>query len=77
VQALSGHRISSKAAAYHHRRAARYLRFSAEGVLGMIFGRQILHLGESRWARNAIVLLLALAVAGSEVSIVRWIRNKA
>ena len=35
----------------------------------MIFGRQILQLGEARWARNAIVLLVALAIGGSVVSI--------
>ena len=55
---------------------ARYLRFAAEGILGMIFGRQILQLGEARWARNVIVLLVALAIGGSVVSIVRWVRNK-
>ncbi|HTX39927.1 MAG TPA: hypothetical protein VME43_33140 [Bryobacteraceae bacterium] len=74
--------IAAAALQYPRRRlftviaGARYLRFSAEGILGIIFGRQILRLGEARWARNAIVLLLALAIGGSVVSIVRWIRNK-
>jgi membrane protein DedA with SNARE-associated domain len=55
---------------------ARLLRFGAEGALAIFFGQQILDLARTGWVKDLILALVALAVAGSVLSVVRWIRSR-
>lgn len=55
---------------------ARYVRFAADGVLAIIFGEQILQLAKAGWVRALILVLVALAVIGSIVSVVQLVRGR-
>ncbi len=73
--------IAASAFQYPRRRllavvaVARFVRFSVVGVLAVIFGRHILRLGESPWVQGAILLLVVIAIGGSVLSILHWIRR--
>ena len=51
----------------------RLTRFIIEGVLGIYFGRQILHAARSRIVDVGIVILVILSLGGSIISIYEWI----
>lgn len=55
--------------------AARMFRFTALGVLALLFGRRILHWAENPVVQYCLVGLIALCVVGSIVSVVGWIRR--
>lgn len=54
--------------------AARFARFSLEGLLAIVFGRQILRLANEPVVFYSIVGLIVLSIAGSAFTIVRWAR---
>jgi membrane protein YqaA with SNARE-associated domain len=55
--------------------AARMVRFTALGVLALIFGRGILKWAQSEPVQIALIGLIVLCAAGSIVSVVSWIRR--
>lgn len=55
---------------------SRYLRFFADGVLAIIFGQQILQLAKATWVRNLILLLVAVAIVGSVLSVIKLVRSR-
>lgn len=55
--------------------ASRFVRFSLIGLLAILFGRRILRWAESPAVQYGILLLVFISIAGSAISIVRWIRR--
>jgi membrane protein YqaA with SNARE-associated domain len=55
--------------------AARMVRFTAIGILALLFGRRILHWAENPAVQYSLVALIALCVVGSIVSVVGWVRR--
>ena len=55
--------------------AARMVRFTALGVLALIFGRGILKWAQSEPVQIALIGLIVLCTAGSMVSVIGWIRR--
>jgi membrane protein YqaA with SNARE-associated domain len=55
--------------------AARMVRFSALGVLALLFGRRILHWAENGVVQGILIGLMILCIVGSIVSVVGWIRR--
>lgn len=55
--------------------AARMVRFTALGVLALIFGRRILRWVNTPAVRDALVGLTILCVVGSVISVYGWIRR--
>jgi membrane protein YqaA with SNARE-associated domain len=55
--------------------AARMVRFTALGVLALLFGRHILHWAQSAEVQVALIVLIALSVVGSAISVVGWVRH--
>jgi len=55
--------------------AARMVRFTALGVLALIFGRGILKWAQSEPVQIALIGLIVLCTVGSIVSVVGWIRR--
>jgi membrane protein YqaA with SNARE-associated domain len=53
----------------------RALRFSAEGALAMIYGRQILDMSQNSVLQRTILALVAISIVGSAWSIYTWIKR--
>jgi membrane protein YqaA with SNARE-associated domain len=53
----------------------RLLRFTAEGVLAMIYGRRIIEIAQLGWVQGLILALVAVSIAGSAYSILKWVRK--
>ena len=54
---------------------ARLVRFFALGLLAIAFGESILRWAKSPAVQIAILVLVAISVVGSVVSIVSWIKR--
>jgi membrane protein YqaA with SNARE-associated domain len=54
---------------------ARMIRFSAVGLLSILFGRRILVWARSPGVEYAVIALIAICVVGSVVSVVGWIKR--
>ncbi|MGB7438140.1 MAG: hypothetical protein WBR26_19900 [Candidatus Acidiferrum sp.] len=54
---------------------ARLVRFSAEGGLAIVYGKGILNLAKSPVVEYVIIGLIVIAVAGSGLSVFRWIQQ--
>jgi len=54
---------------------ARLLRFGAEGVLAILFGKRILSLAQSPVLEYAVIVLIVIAVAASAFSIYKWVKG--
>lgn len=55
--------------------AARMVRFTALGVLALIFGRKILKWAENDVVQGVLIGLIVLCVIGSVISVIGWIRR--
>jgi membrane protein YqaA with SNARE-associated domain len=55
--------------------AARMVRFTALGVLALLFGRHILRWAQSEEVQVALIGLIALSVVGSAISVVGWVKR--
>jgi membrane protein YqaA with SNARE-associated domain len=55
--------------------AARMVRFTALGVLALLFGRRILHWAENSVVQGILIGLMILCIVGSIISVVGWIRR--
>jgi membrane protein YqaA with SNARE-associated domain len=55
--------------------AARFFRFSMEGVLAIFFGTRILQLAQSRAVEYVIIALMVIAIGGSAFSIYSWVKR--
>jgi membrane protein YqaA with SNARE-associated domain len=53
----------------------RFFRFSAEGVLAVFFGENIIRLAKTPVVRWSIVALMVIAVVGSIASVSHWIKR--
>ena len=53
----------------------RFIRFSAEGLLAVYFGRRILRLAESPEAQHAITAVIVISLIGSGWAIFSWTRS--
>jgi membrane protein YqaA with SNARE-associated domain len=53
----------------------RFIRFSAEGLLAVYFGRRILRLAESPEAQHAITAVIVISLIGSAWAIFSWTRS--
>ena len=54
---------------------ARMVRFTALGVLALMFGRNILHWAQSETIQVVLVGLIALCTVGSVISVVGWVKR--
>jgi|SRR5579883_3189339 len=54
---------------------ARMVRFTALGVLALVFGRKILQFAENGVVQGCLIGLVILCVVGSAVSVIGWIRR--
>jgi membrane protein YqaA with SNARE-associated domain len=54
---------------------ARMVRFTALGVLALIFGRRILRIANSGVVQGFLIGLIVLCVIGSVLSVVGWVRR--
>jgi len=54
---------------------ARMVRFTALGVLALLFGRHILQWAQSPAVQVALIGLIALSVVGSAISVVGWVKR--
>jgi len=55
--------------------AGRLARFSIEGTLAIMMGRRLLRLARTRTFEDAVVLLMALSIVGSMVSVYAWVKR--
>ena len=55
--------------------ATRMVRFTAEGLLALQFGRRIVQLAKQPAVEWAIIGLIVLCIAGSIVSVLGWVRR--
>lgn len=55
--------------------ATRMVRFSAAGVLAILFGRRIIKMADSPVVQYAIVAIVIISLAGSAFSIYSWVRR--
>jgi membrane protein YqaA with SNARE-associated domain len=55
--------------------AARMVRFTALGVLALLFGRRILQWAENSVVQGILIGLMILCIVGSVISVVGWIRR--
>ena len=53
----------------------RFVRFTTEGALAILFGRRILHLAGSQVFQYAIAFLIAASILASIMSVLSWIRK--
>lgn len=53
----------------------RFLRFSIEGALAILFGKRILHWASTPAFQYAIVFLIAVSILASVFSVMNWIRK--
>jgi hypothetical protein len=54
---------------------ARFVRFSAIGLLAIAFGQQLLDLARSPVIRTGILILAVICVVGSIFSVASWLRQ--
>lgn len=54
---------------------ARFIRFSIEGALAILFGRHILAIAESPVVQWGVVVLIIISIGGSALEIVRWVKR--
>jgi len=54
---------------------SRFIRFSAEGLLGIRFGRRILRLAESPEAQHAVTAVIVISLIGSAWAIFSWTQS--
>jgi membrane protein YqaA with SNARE-associated domain len=54
---------------------ARLVRFTAEGVLAIAYGKHILSIAKSPAVQYIVIALIVIAMAGSAISIFTWIRQ--
>lgn len=54
---------------------ARMVRFTALGVLALLFGRRILHWAEAPAVEYILIGLIILCIVGSIVSVIGWIKR--
>jgi membrane protein DedA with SNARE-associated domain len=55
--------------------AGRLLRFTLIAILAIYFGQRLLALAESRAVAYFVYALIAIAVVGSTLSIIKWFRK--
>jgi membrane protein YqaA with SNARE-associated domain len=55
--------------------AGRLLRFTIEGVLAIVYGRWILSLADSPALKTTMIVMIAIAIAGSAYSVYTWVRR--
>jgi membrane protein YqaA with SNARE-associated domain len=55
--------------------AARFARFTTEGILAIVFGQRILDLADARWVEWVVLTLVVIATVGSMFSVIRWVRR--
>src|SRR5580658_1675621 len=55
--------------------AARMVRFTALGVLALLFGRHILQWAQSGAVQVALIALIAFCIVGSAISVVGWVKR--
>lgn len=55
--------------------AARMFRFTALGILALLFGKRILHWADSGIVQDVLIGLVVVCTIGSVVSVVGWIRR--
>jgi membrane protein DedA with SNARE-associated domain len=55
--------------------AARMIRFTAVGVLALLFGRQIMQWAKSPYVVDAVIVLLVICLAGSILSVISWVKR--
>jgi membrane protein YqaA with SNARE-associated domain len=73
--------IAASALQYSRRRLLiivtvfRMIRFAAEGVLAMMFGKRILHWADSPIVHGAVLGLVILCIVGSVWSVLGWIKK--
>ncbi len=53
----------------------RFIRFSIEGALAILFGRRILAIAESPVVQWGVAVLIIISIGGSAVEIVRWVKR--
>jgi hypothetical protein len=53
----------------------RLIRFSAEGLLAVYFGRRILRLTQSPEAQHAITVVIVMSLVGTAWAIFSWTRS--
>src|SRR5207245_765676 len=56
--------------------AARFVRFLGVGMLAIVFGESVLRMAETPSVQIGILVLAAICVAGSAVSIASWIKRR-
>ncbi len=54
---------------------ARMVRFTAIGVLALIFGRSILRWAENGVVQGVLIGLIVVCIVGSAISVVGWIKR--
>jgi len=55
--------------------ASRFVRFTVEGGLAMVFGRRILGWAKSPVLWNIVLVLIVISIAGSVFSVIRWFKT--
>jgi membrane protein YqaA with SNARE-associated domain len=55
--------------------AARMVRFTAIGVLALLFGRRILHWARSAAVQDVLLGLIVLCTVGSLISVIGWVKR--
>jgi membrane protein YqaA with SNARE-associated domain len=55
--------------------ATRFVRFLGAGIVGIVFGRRIIHMAENPVFQYSMLGLLAVFAVGSVLSIVHWVRR--
>ncbi|MFN2531394.1 MAG: VTT domain-containing protein [Pyrinomonadaceae bacterium] len=54
----------------------RLVRFATEAVLALYFGRKLIRYLNSRWITYLVYALIAIAIVGSVVSVMKWLGKK-
>ena len=55
--------------------AARMVRFTATGVLAILFGRRIMEWAKAPWVVDAVIALIVICVVGSILSVIGWVKR--
>jgi hypothetical protein len=55
--------------------ASRLVRFAIEGTLAILMGRRLLRLARTRTFEDAVVVLIAVSIVGSVVSVYTWVKR--
>lgn len=53
----------------------RVIRFSAEAMLALFYGKRIIQMAQEPWVQGVIIALVVVSIGGSIFSIVGWIRK--